>query len=54
MNLLQLIIIAFAFIVIGGVFYGAWALSSGRYEPESLAAKRQAAQKKEPDESKES
>ena len=54
MNLLSLIIIAFAFLVVGCVFYAAWKLSSGRFEPESQLANQQMTEKKEPDESKES
>ncbi len=45
MNLLSLILIFLALIVVGCVFYVAWHLSSGTWDP---------ANKKEPGESKES
>jgi len=45
MNLLSLILIVLALIVVSCVFYVAWQLSSGRWDP---------AAKAEPDESKES
>jgi formate hydrogenlyase subunit 4 len=50
MNLLSLILITMALIVGACVFYVAWELSSGKYEISTSAA----AEKEEPDESKES
>jgi len=51
MNLLSLILIAMGLIVGLCVFYVAWELSSGRYEPGGTLATRT---KQEPGESKES
>jgi hypothetical protein len=45
MNLLAIILVAMALIVGGCVFYVAWELSSGKFDPD---------EKKEPGESKES